>query len=221
MKYKAIIFDMDGTVIDTEHIWKTVTKELLQKRSIILDHHAYQQLDGRIAGATTSQICALLKETFNLPDEVHVLVKEKSEAAAALYSKHVTLMRGFAEFYKKVQKYNLKVALATNADDTSLKITNQILNLQTYFGGHMYNLSHVNNVGKPKPDLYLHAASQIDVDPTLCIAIEDSAHGIKAARDAGLFCIGLDSSRRPAQMTESNMVVQEYDEIDLESILKK
>ena len=85
----------------------------------------------------------------------------------------------------------------------------------------MYTISHVNNKGKPDPAVYLHAANKIDENPQHCIAIEDSAHGIKAAQDAGMFCIGFNGANLAQQVKNAHLIVRAFHEIDLHALVQK
>jgi haloacid dehalogenase superfamily, subfamily IA, variant 3 with third motif having DD or ED len=128
------------------------------------------------------------------------------------------LIEGFIVFHQKLMLLGLKTGLATNADDDSFIVAKETLQLHTYFGDHMYNVTHVGKY-KPDPALYLHASQQLGIDPRLCIAIEDSAHGVNAAKAAGMFCIGINTSKRLDQLNNADIIVNSYDEIDLEKLL--
>ena len=124
------------------------------------------------------------------------------------------------EFHAQARSLGLKIGLATNADDPTLHLTNKLLNLEQFFGMHMYNITHVNFVGKPDPKIYLHTAQQLEVDPTECFVVEDSAHGIKAAKGAGMYCIGINSSGKPEQTQEADLIINGYHEIELLTLLQ-
>lgn len=221
MKFKAIIFDMDGTIIETDHIWQQAVKDMITHRGIDLTHDVEQEIHAKTRGLHLEKSCALLIDLFDLKEDLKTLMKEKSHRANTLYPSHARMIEGFTNFHKKALDYSLQTGLATNADDDTLHVSKQTFDLEKYFGQHLYNLSHVNFRGKPEPDLFLYAADKLKMNPKECVVIEDSAHGVQAARDAGMFCIGINTSQNKALLKDSHEIIEHYDEIDLNKLLKK
>jgi HAD superfamily hydrolase (TIGR01509 family) len=217
MKPKAIIFDMDGTIVDTEKIWQSATNRLLANNGIILSPEAHAELEHQFHGLAIHETCQLIKKVGNLDVSVELLILEKRTIVEQLYraGEGICLIPGFAEFHASAKQYNLKTGVATNADETTLKTTNELVDLSQFFGEHLYSIACVNNRHKPHPDIYLHAAEKLGVQPHECIAIEDSAHGICAAQAAGMMCIGINTHRNHRQVKDADIIVDTYDAIPL------
>jgi beta-phosphoglucomutase-like phosphatase (HAD superfamily) len=216
MKYTAVIFDMDGTIVNTENIWFLATKKLIEDKGVIYTPQLHEELTPKIHGLALHQSCRIIKEMVHLEDHVDELIAEKSRIALSLYRDGISFIEGFPDFHRTVVGRELKHGIATNADDATVAITDEQLNLRGFFGDHIYGISCVNNVHKPNPAIYLHAASKLGVDPRDCIAIEDSAHGVKAAKAAGMYCIGINTAKNPHQLKEADSLVDAYVEINLE-----
>ena len=219
MKYKAIIFDMDGTIIDSSDIWDKATHEFIANKGITLRPEEHAELRKELHGLQMDKSCKLIKDTIGLHEELHHLIDEQTKIASRLFEKEVKFIDGFLDFYSKVTQQNIKRALATNADDHTLHISKKTLGLENLFGKHIYNVTHVGNKGKPDPALFLYAAKQLEVDPEYCIVFEDSTHGVKAAKSAGMFCIGVNFENNADHVKESDHVIDGYHKVDLSDLL--
>jgi len=207
---------------DTDHIWNSATRKLITDKGVNLTQDLESEINFKTRGLAMIKTCQIIKELTNITDPVEKLILEKSKIACEMYEQKIEFINGFLKFHQTITKiYNLKTGIATNADDATLEIAKRKLKLENLFGKHIYNISHVNNVYKPNPDLYLHAAKQLGLDPKECVAIEDSAHGVKAAKSAGMFCIGINTSKNKKFLEESDFIIDHYDEIDLMRLLKK
>lgn len=220
MKYKAIIFDMDGTIIDTEKIWTDATRLFIERRGVSYTQELEKKLKKEIHGLALHKSCGVIKDLIKLEDSLEDLIKEKSSIAYELYKDGICFIDGFQDFHGRVVARNMKYGIATNADDMTLHLSNQALKLVDYFGDHIYGISCVGNVCKPDPAIYLHVAEKLGFKAEECIAIEDSAHGIKAAQAAGMLCIGINTSGNYDQIKEADYIVDRYQDIDLEALLQ-
>jgi HAD superfamily hydrolase (TIGR01509 family) len=217
MKFKAIIFDMDGTIVDTEAIWKDATKYILERRKIVLTPEEAYNLQESFHGQSVRDCCLILRTMFGLKESVYELMHEKQLYADTLYHQGVKFIDGFLPFFERAKATNIPMAIATNANSTTLSITDKALDLQGLFGPHMYCLNQVSRP-KPHPEIYLFAADKIETDPQHCLVIEDSAHGISAAKAAGMFCIGINTSGNPKQLKDADLIIDHYDQLELDAL---
>jgi beta-phosphoglucomutase-like phosphatase (HAD superfamily) len=220
MKYKAIIFDLDGTIVDTGAIWSQANKILIERRGVTYSPELKDELTRRIHGLATHRSVSIIKDMIKLEESIEELVKEKTHIAMSLYREGVEYIEGFKEFHNEIVGLNFAKAVATNADDYTIQTTHEALDLRTYFGEHIYGISAVGFICKPDPAIYLHAAEKLKVDPRECLAIEDSAFGITSAQGAGMFCIGINTHRNRDQVKKADVIVDYYNQIDMKKLLK-
>lgn len=217
MKYKAIIFDMDGTIINSENLWTEAFKNMLQERCNISEKECLEVLP-QLKGASLYTSCAFIKMNYNIPDSVEQLIQQKETFVFENFAKLVNFIDGFESFHQKLNSQGLATAIATNATQSSLDQIKQHIPLSNYFHEHIYCIDDVGKKAKPEPDVFFHAAEQINIEPANCIVIEDSSHGIAAAKAAGMFCIGINTGNDKQALSQADMIIEHYDEIDLDQI---
>ncbi|MDP2131059.1 MAG: HAD family hydrolase [Erythrobacter sp.] len=183
---EAIIFDCDGVLVDSEVIHIAAELELLAQLGLVYDRETYLT---RFVGLSNSDFHAELQSDFvdliggDFPSDfgsrLDALVWPRIEA-------ELQPIDGVADL---VQTYGGKVAVGSSSPYAKLVRKLEITGLRSLFAPHIYSVDHVRT-GKPAPDLFLHSARWLEVDPSRCIVIEDSVHGISAARAAGMTPIG-------------------------------
>lgn len=209
---------MDGTIVDTETLWVEATRQLLTRRGINVTPALQNDINLRVRGLHINVICSELKSMFKLTDTIETLAREEEDLAHGLYDTHLAFIEGFQAFHAQLQELNIKCAIATNATDAAIVKTNSILKLQTFFGDHIYGVSSVNNIHKPAPDIFLHAARQLESHPSECIVIEDSRHGIAAAKAAGMFCIGINNTGITEFTQAADIIVKNFLELNAQKL---
>ena len=215
---KAIIFDLDGTITDSEPFWLSIHKQMLEKRSITIDKATELELYRAMHGKAAREIAKWMCDRYGLPESIDELIEEFKELSVQKCHGNVPLISGFDAFFEQVKSYPLRYAIATNCGPHSTGVLDKAVDLESRFGEHIYHCGHVAE-GKPAPDLYLFAAEKLDVKPHECLVIEDSPTGIAAAQAAGMFCIGLNHGDLEA-VEKADLIVEGYHKIDLETLLQ-
>ena len=221
-KIKAILFDMDGTIIHTEHVWKEIILQFLNCQGIKNLSDQQREILKNTSGAGLLKTLTVLKEEFNLPYTVDELLHKKIEVSKEYFSKnHIEFIDGFASFHNKLKKANIASSIATNANIKVLDCLNKKINLESFFGKNMYTMEHVGNKAKPDPAVFLHAAKQLNVKPEECVIFEDSLVGFKAAKAAEIKCIAIQNKFNQDILHHADGIISNYHEAEkeLEKIL--
>ncbi len=214
MKYETLIFDMDGVIIDNVELFKRADAEFLKRYEKIYDQEKVPLL---LAGATLREGTALLKEKYNIQsDDIDALTAERQSLLKTEYLTYLNYITGFEDFYNRVIAAGFKTCIATSSDDHLLELATKRLGLDKKFGENIFKASDVGGASKPNPAIYLYAAEKMNTDPNKCFVIEDAPKGIQAAKNAGMFCIGITTTFIKDRLSNADTVVNLYDEVSLE-----
>lgn len=208
---KAIIFDLEGTIIDTEPIWDECAVEFLRRHGRVYDREATKHL---LMGGSITGGAALLRDQYQLEGDVETLGQERRDIFEQLLQREVTFIPGFETFYDHV-KTQYKTAIATSMERRFIKDMDGRLHLTRLFQGQVYSIEDIGFIAKPNPDIFLHAAKQLDVDPAHCLVIEDAPHGVEAAHRAGMQCTAITITTTRERLSPADQIVDHYSEIDL------
>ncbi|KAL0247999.1 hypothetical protein GEMRC1_003238 [Eukaryota sp. GEM-RC1] len=177
--FQGVVFDVDGTLLESMSIWKQVDHIFLEKRNIKVP----SSLDHNICGLSFTETAAHFQNVFQLPQSVEEIKDEFRDIASSLYS-DVGLKPGVLQFIQLLRDLNVPLGIATSTDRKILDKTLLKLDIAHYFSATKTSCEVPK--GKPSPDVFLAAARDLNVDPSLCLAFEDSVQGAVSAREAGM-----------------------------------
>jgi HAD superfamily hydrolase (TIGR01509 family) len=187
---EAVVFDLDGVLIDSEPVWERVRRALVAARG----GHWAPDAQHKLMGMSTPEWARYLSEDLGVglpPDQVAALVIDQM---AASYREHLPLLPGAVEAVHRLAA-RWPLGLASSAPATLIETVLESAGLRSYFQVTM-STEQVPH-GKPAPDIYLAVAAQLGFPPPACAAIEDSSNGLRSAAAAGLRVIAIPRPQYP------------------------
>lgn len=210
MGLEAIVFDAEGVVIDTEAIWDEGQRKFLAGFGIEYDRERVKPM---LTGRSLLDGTRTLVDLYELPGDPETLARQRAEMVRRLMTT-VDYIPGFTEFFARIRD-DYRTCVATAMAPELFEPVDRSLELRRLFDGHVYTLADVGQRSKPDPALFLFAASRIETPPARCVVIEDSPHGVTAARRAGMPVVGLATTYAPEALADANLVISAYEELDL------
>lgn len=183
--FDGIIFDLDGTFIDSMSVWNDVDEAFFRKRGILMPED-YKEAIKTMHFASAAKYT---KERFNLPDTEESIAEEWHSLCIEQYRTTVKLKSGAGEFIKLCKEYGLKTSYATASSDELCEAVLGNNGVIRYFDSKTY-VHEVKN-DKSEPDVYLRAAEKIGAAPERCLVVEDILIGVKSAKRAGFTVIAM------------------------------
>ena len=177
---KAVIFDLDGTLVDSMWMWKSIDIEYLAKYGYDLP----PTLQKDIEGMSFSETAVYFKETFQIPESLEEIKDDWNRMAYKKYTTEVTFKAGAKAFLDYCKNKGIKMGIATSNSRELVDATMLALGGKEYFDCIM-TACEVEK-GKPAPDIYLAVAKQIGIQPQQCLVFEDIEMGILAGKRAGM-----------------------------------
>jgi len=201
---KAVLFDLDGTLVDSMWMWKDIDIEYLGSKGIELP----PTLQKDIEGMSFSETAVYFKETFSLPDSLDEIKSTWNRMAHEKYAHSVPLKPYAGEFLQALKEAGIKTGIATSNSRELAETALCSLGVCEYLD--VVTTACEVAAGKPAPDIYLCVAEKLGVEPEACLVFEDVPAGILAGKRAGMKVIAVDDTFSAHMEAEKRSLADDY-----------
>jgi HAD superfamily hydrolase (TIGR01509 family) len=188
---KSVIFDLDGTLIDSMRVWEKIDADFLHKRGLEVPPDYFDA----VAPLGFRETANYTIERFSLPEATDDLMREWNEMASWEYGHAIGLKPGVGDYLERLRKNGVRMAIATSSPRSLCAASLANNGIEGYFGA----VCTADDVGRGKefPDIFIYAAGKLSAPPEDCLVFEDNLNGVKSARKAGMSVWGVydDSSK--------------------------
>jgi len=209
---EAIIFDMDGTLVDTEPFNTEIEKRQFRLNEISVSDEEHQ----KYLGIASEVMWREIAERHNLQVPVEKLLEQNHIESLRYFSEinEIPIMPGLIDLLEKLQAKKYIMAVASSSTPEIIDLILNKTNLKKYF--QVIVSAEQAGKSKPEPDVFLLAAEKLGIHPANCLVVEDSPNGIKAAQAAGMTCVAYEGPSADTRLQkEADAVIQNYTQLGM------
>jgi phosphatidylinositol alpha-mannosyltransferase len=213
---RAVIFDMDGVLLDSEPLYLRALNQVLAP----LGHQATAAENEQFWGMTSEECWRVIMQRYRLRGRLHDYLSRYDECVLRVLEQPITPTRGVPELLVRLRLQGARLGLASASKKSRVNATLSALRLCTAFDVVVTGdeVAH----GKPSPDLFLLAARRLGVSPTRCVVIEDSPNGVLASKRAGMTAVALRTpTASNVQLNGADYVIDSLGDFPLEEVLAR
>jgi HAD superfamily hydrolase (TIGR01509 family) len=187
---EAVVFDMDGVIVDSEQVWDDVREHLARERG----GRWHERAQADMMGMSSPEWSRYMHEVIGLPESPGEINDEVVRRMLGHYRERLPLIDGAVDAVRRLAP-EFRLAVASSSNRPLIETVLERAAIADLFDAVVSSEEVAG--GKPAPDVYLEAASRLDVDPARATAVEDSSNGLRAAHAAGMRVIALPNTHYP------------------------
>ena len=208
---EAVIFDLDGSLVDSMWMWKKIDMEYLERFGISLPENLQQEIEGM----SFVETAGYFKEHFQIPDSIEEIGETWNRMAWDKYLYEVPLKPGVMDFLHTCRSHQIKLGIASSNSSALIMNVLEAHHIRGFFDCIKSGTDVIK--GKPAPDIYLHVAKELNVNPQNCLVFEDITQGILAGKSAGMKVCAVEDAYSSEQWEEkirlADLYISSYDEL--------
>lgn len=205
LQIQAVIFDLDGTLVDNNAYHLASWRKYLEEKKIHISEENYRQY---INGRTNKDAIEYIYQRKMTDEEAMVYALEKEAVYRKMYAPHIKPVNGLLPLLTLLQSSGIKIGMATSGVPVNIEFLFQHIPIKNYFTAIVH--SHHITKGKPDPEIYLKAAEELQVPFKHCIAFEDAAVGVAAAKAAGMYTIALLTTQTQEELKAADLIIKDF-----------
>ncbi len=211
---KAVIFDLDGVIVESENAHIEAEKQTFLKHGIQVSAEELH----KFTGTTAKVMFTELIKKYRLNTTFEEISRQKEDILFQLLEKDAEPTKGIIMLLKKLKTKRIKLAIGSSSSKKQIKYVLNKLDIAQFFDSVLgaEDVAH----SKPDPEIFLKAAATLNVNPNECLVVEDSALGVEAAKRARMKCVGYRNPNSGNQdLSRADIITGDFSKLDIETLL--
>lgn len=213
MKKFAVLFDMDGVIVDSNPVHKIAIERFCKKYNLELTD---EKLINKVWGRQNKDWIPAVFEREIEPKALEEYSREKEKLFRDLYEKEIQPLPGLEKFLQELEQKNIPKAIATSAPLENVDFVLEKTGLRKYFTTILHDTFVTK--GKPDPEIYIKTAAALNFDPKDCIVLEDSLSGVKSGLNAGCKVVGVLTTHSKEELNETHLTIKDFKELKISDL---
>jgi len=211
---KAVLFDLDGTLLDNNQFHYEAWKRYLKKYDG--KDMSDEDFKDNLSGRTNQDAIEHLYNKKMSEEEAAKYYLKKEEIYRELYAPHIAPINGLIDFLKDLDEHEISMAIATSGIPVNIEFMFKHVPIKQYFR-EIIKAEDISK-GKPDPEIFLKTAEVLQIPVGNCVVFEDSTSGVEAGKAAGMKVVALTTTHSPEELNKADLVIKDYTELNYEKL---